>query len=344
MHRNLPGNLQCVTSDGVICTINYGANLNYAVIAQPYWAHMYALMHARLPVCLEQRASWLGLQRLMPFLPFRCPLHPLAESMPLLPSWLIPTACPRTVAPGAIAAGALCLNATSPSSNPSHLTAPYSRLFRQPWYGSWRKRSLMRACDRPPMPWHSQVDCLYTVINRLGKEAAAEATASLAAGSISRISNLTDVTEAAAPVPQLTQTNNQTYAGQGEAWGECWEMLRCTLRHMPRHVLMPSAVAGPPRAGFWARSKRLKMVALGLLLQTGTYFAALQTCIEGQRCCPTGVAPKGAAGWWYCMHSGREQQERSLPCLDQYLVHTLFLNTLGCLHSNPCWIHLQPSL
>jgi len=51
----------------------------------------------------------------------------------------------------------------------------------------------------------------------LGKEAAAEATASLAAGSISRISNLTDVTEAAAPVPQLTQTNNQTYAGQGEA-------------------------------------------------------------------------------------------------------------------------------
>jgi len=34
--RNLPcGNLQCVTSDGVICTVNYSADLNYAVIAQP---------------------------------------------------------------------------------------------------------------------------------------------------------------------------------------------------------------------------------------------------------------------------------------------------------------------
>jgi len=32
MHRNL----RCVTSDGVICTVNYSANLNYAEIAQPW--------------------------------------------------------------------------------------------------------------------------------------------------------------------------------------------------------------------------------------------------------------------------------------------------------------------
>lgn len=50
---------------------------------------------------------------------------------------------------------------------------------------------------------HMQVDCLYEVINKLGKEAAAAENSSLAAGSISRVSGVTDTTEVPeVPPPQ----------------------------------------------------------------------------------------------------------------------------------------------
>ncbi|KAF5831407.1 hypothetical protein DUNSADRAFT_13168 [Dunaliella salina] len=48
-----------------------------------------------------------------------------------------------------------------------------------------------------------EVDCLYEVINKLGKEAAAAENSSLAAGSISRVSGVTDTTEVPeVPPPQ----------------------------------------------------------------------------------------------------------------------------------------------
>mmetsp|Transcript_18492 Transcript_18492/g.48213 ORF Transcript_18492/g.48213 Transcript_18492/m.48213 type:complete len:301 (-) Transcript_18492:1166-2068(-) len=66
-----------------------------------------------------------------------------------------------------------------------------------------------------------EVDCLYEVINKLGKEAVAAENRSLAAGSISRVSNETDATEVPPAQPQAQApaqaTENLVYAGQAAA-------------------------------------------------------------------------------------------------------------------------------
>eukprot|EP00983_Pelagomonas_calceolata_P006519 215097-Pelagomonas_calceolata.AAC.2 len=108
--------------------------------------------------------------------------------------------------------GILCIHASSP------MTAAKGLACRSVMGGSSHAGPPRLLLERSRQ---QTVDCLYEVINKLGKEAVAAENRSLAAGSISRVSNETDATEVPPAQPQAQApaqaTENLVYAGQAAA-------------------------------------------------------------------------------------------------------------------------------